>query len=177
MDWYIQKEEGEPQLRVADKDITVYKMMRVNIDGELTSHLHHIKYEPEVKYVLTEGLIVEEKNNLYVINKGFHSYSGKCVVSADKLIRGFFIYEPSANGWYGDFLLKYPNDSVLAECVIPKLSHYYENKRGMIVSDNIIVTGEIRDINEWKKLLFKQSSYDDHFCFKCVSEIFQGINK
>lgn len=176
MCWYIPREEGKPQLRIAKEDITVYKMLRVTIDGELTSYLHHLKYDPGVKYVLTDGLRVEDKNDSYEINKGFHSYNGRCVVYADKLISGFFIYEPSVDDWYGDFLQRYPEDLILAECVIPKLSYYYENKSGEIVSDAIIVTGRIKGINEWKELLFKKESMDDHFRFKSVSEIFQTIN-
>ena len=122
------------QRRVAEKDIEVYKIGRVQ-DNRFNCEFQWYSYE---KGVVNKELVLKEEPHwlgYITINEGYHSYkrvsirfnslSGKV-----KYIYRGYIIQPYLDDLYD-----------LATFIIPKGSIYYENLDGEIVSSNIVYTG------------------------------------
>ena len=121
------------QKKVAEKDIEVYKIGRVQ-DNRFICEFRNFSYK---KGVPNEELVLKEIcwMGSISINEGYHSYkrvsirfnslSGKIKY----IYRGYKI-QPYLDGLYD-----------LATFIIPKGSIYYENLDGEIVSSNIVYTG------------------------------------
>lgn len=134
----------------AEKGMTVWKIMK-QIGG--TTYVK--SYYQKMKYKI--GRLYETEMNikfndfvslgLYLypmsITEGFHSYNPKGV----KFTRTQFFWDMTKKGLDDrddrlDIIFEDPY-AVVVECVIPEGSTYYENDRGEIVSDKIIITDKI----------------------------------
>ena len=126
------------QKKVAEKDIEVYKIGRVQ-DNRFICEFRNFSYE---KGVLNEELILRENRWMgsISINEGYHSYKRvsfefNSLSDTIKFIyRGYLMYP------YRDSLYD------LATFIIPKGSIYYENINGEIVSSNILYTGKYLEL-------------------------------
>ena len=122
------------QKKVAEKDINVYKIGRVQ-DNRFICEFRHFYYE---KWIPNKELVLRE--NLWMgsisINEGYHSYKSVSIEfnSLSDTIK--FIYRGYVRHPYRDGLYD------LATFIIPKGSVYYENLNGEIVSSNILYTGK-----------------------------------
>lgn len=82
-----------------------------------------------------------------MINEGFHSYDDKKTeISEGPNFWGIYSKE-AKNVWLDiisfDFLDDEYREIVAVECIIPKGACYYENEFGEMVSDQLMVTGNI----------------------------------
>lgn len=121
------------QKKVAEKDIEVYKIGRVQ-DNKFICEFRHFSYEkggPNEELVLRENRWMGSIS----INEGYHSYKRVSIQfnSLSGTIK--FIYRGYVVHPYRDDLYD------LATFIIPKGSIYYENIKGEIVSSNIMYTG------------------------------------
>lgn len=122
------------QKKVAEKDINVYKIGRVQ-DNRFICEFRNFYYE---KWIPNKELVLRE--NLWAgnisINEGYHSYKSVSIEfnSLSDTIK--FIYRGYVRYPYRDGLYD------LATFIIPKGSVYYENLDGEIVSSNILYTGK-----------------------------------
>ena len=137
------KSKHTPIKKVAEKDITVYKIF-----GKYGGKIHSCCYYGflwgigEVK-TLDKPLQVEERktahppfnditNYNYVINEGYHSFA----------IKPYCNYVGWMNPKSVQFIFHWSSDDMLCECIIPEGSIYYENEYGEIVSDKLMITNE-----------------------------------
>ena len=131
---------GRVEKRIADKDITVYKVITHN-GVVYASYYTNFTYEVGKRY--DGGKLIPQGSSDYgVISRGFHSYSAENThirLSGDcgiKVHARIYLNNPSQfidgydERWYGTFLMA---------CSIPKGTIYYENDRGEIVSESIFV--------------------------------------
>lgn len=139
MCWYSKKKKAA---QIAVEDILVYKVMyRKPDNGGFRSLYRRMDYELE-KIYWTDVSPISIDSPLYsmMIKEGFHSYS----IDKTKAIKNnesqtlTVIYK---NGEFVDSTF-FSVNLVIAECIIPAGSKYYENDFGEIVSDRIIITGE-----------------------------------
>lgn len=132
--------------QIVKENKKVYKIMsyKGNV-GELESLYFSKKYEIGKEYV--EDIEMESPNNLrcyYSIRKGFHSYSTEKTYlnERDKRWLVWSKFDDIAIDVINLENVDFDENLVVAECVIPKGSKYYENEYGEIVSDHIIITGK-----------------------------------
>ena len=126
------------QKKVAEKDIEVYKIGRVQ-DNRFICEFRNFSYK---KGVPNEELVLKE---IYwmgsiSINEGYHSYKRvsiqfKSLSDTIKFIYRGYTLHPYRDGLYD-----------LATFIIPKGSIYYENINGEIVSSNILYTGKYLEL-------------------------------
>lgn len=166
MCWTSLKEFGIPQARTAEEDIIVYKIVAVGVGG-IYSYFQNFGYKKQKEYCLDGELIIDGTNDYYYsISNGFHSYSGMCKVWVDAKVFIVSVYSLTEK-IYWNYI---NNATVVAECVVPKGSTYYENKNGEIVSNKIILTGRTLSgkeiytgiINKLKRLIAPNKCM--HFC-------------
>lgn len=101
---------------IANKDITVFKIMRKAGINKCVSLVKEFEYKYEQLYTLDKEIVVGFIDSLYIIHKGFHSYAIE----------------------YKDTLEEYYRYWV--RCTIPKGSVYYLNENTKeIVSNQIII--------------------------------------
>lgn len=96
---------------IANKDITVFKIMRKAGINKCVSLVKEFEYKYEQLYTLDKEIVVGFIDSLYIIHKGFHSY---------------------VEGAVG------VNKNYTVKCIIPKGSEYYIDK-DEIVSNQIII--------------------------------------
>lgn len=136
------KEKKTPQ--IAGEGIFVYKVMyRKPDNGRFRSLYRRMDYEPE-KIYWTDVNPISIDSPLYsemMIENGFHSYSiDKTIAIKDNESQTLEVI-CMVNRVMIDSIF-FPNNLVIAECIIPEGSKYYENDLGEIVSNRIIITGE-----------------------------------
>lgn len=126
------------QKKVAEKDIDVYKIGRVQ-DNRFICEFRNFSYK---KGVLNEELILKETRWMgsISINEGYHSYKRvsfefNSLSDTIKFIYRGYTLHPYQEGLYD-----------LATFIIPKGSIYYENINGEIVSSNILYTGKYLEL-------------------------------
>ena len=129
MCWFSQK---QPDYKVADKDIVVYKRFRQD----------EMVYENS-KFTAVFSMIFGYLYTINTLNKPIeldHYYND-----------GFYdIYKGYTSWLYpklptGALLSTFGKVTKIVKCVIPKGSTYAKNEIGEVVSSNIIVTDEIVD--------------------------------
>lgn len=137
---------GKGPVKIAEKDIIVYKLGHVfKSSGVFSSLYHGYNYHPkglnkEVTLVpIVGGVALSHLSrfDLGIIYSGYHSYrsislSFMGLGSSSRIIFLGNIKERISiwNGYY------------VATFIIPKDSKYYENPNGEIVSNNIVYTGK-----------------------------------
>lgn len=117
---------NKPVKQIAKEDVICYKIV-ISRDGRVVSPYFHYEYKYHkineeialnIEYTLSSDI---NQLRLYKCRQGYHSYS-----SLD-----------FANQVYNNYF--YENDGCVFKCIIPKGSVYYDNKHGEIVSSNIII--------------------------------------
>lgn len=134
---------GLPQLKVAQEDITSYKIVKLNANnGTYDAIYYPFHYIPDV---LEEGkLEIEREYSGWgtEINIAFHSYSEKPIFQFIQF--GVLIKHPKMDINLGCFSLKNVLDGnhVVVKCIMPEGTRYYINSYGEIASNKIILTRE-----------------------------------
>lgn len=137
---------GKGPVKIAEKDIIVYKLGHVfKSSGVFSSLYHGYNYHPKglnkevnlVPIVCGRKLSQLPSSCLGIIYSGYHSYrsislSFMGLGSSSRIIFLGNIKDRISiwNGYY------------VATFIIPKGSEYYENENGELVSSNIIYTGK-----------------------------------
>lgn len=152
--------------KVAKTDIGVQKVLMMR-DKDVDRFLSPYRYEvytanEEKKHtiVVNDKIVDELKEDLIRIDIGLHSYSRECKI--EKTQR-----KPLSNDFLMNFLIVYPKNydksklfggtytysdriiyslrriPVMVKAIIPKDTIYYENKRGEIVSEKLVITNKI----------------------------------
>lgn len=138
---------GLPQLKVAQEDITSYKIVKLNANnGTYDAIYYPFHYVPDV---LEEGKLEIERSNFFwgtegaEINIAFHSYSEKPTFQFNHQF-GIIIKHPKINVNLGCFSLISVLDGnyVVVKCIMPEGTKYYVNDFGEIASNKIILTKE-----------------------------------
>lgn len=143
---------------IAENDVIVYKIMLSTGFNKYFKSFHFRKvYEVGKKYA--EVMETEPNENpdistmrySMIIERGFHSYSmEKTSITANDCYLNVICNENGkyiSNINYVKAFYTTNCEVVIAKCIIPKGSKYYMNDLGEIVSDHIIVTGEIIPYN------------------------------
>ena len=159
--------EGLCNKKVADKDIKVYKVLLKYEDKYVPYYLSD-KLAYEVGKLYKQEMVVEEcyYDTSKVVNVGFHSYSmertyvkrtsnyfGLVLYKLYTKMGGYFEYYfdgkhnnvEVTNGFLSDKTIILNGAVHFVKCIIPKGAEYFENEKGEIVSNMIIVTGEEMD--------------------------------
>ena len=146
------KSSKEPVLMMAERDISVEKVLRVDDDGELSSTIRTLnKWKlGEVMYTsITEHNFKEEDFYQYTIRLGFHS----CAKIINSPRYDMVDYWVSCCGDVKEYELFYADDGeVVCEAIIPSGSKYYLNECGEYVSDSL----KIVRIKEETKITLKK---------------------
>jgi len=132
-------------VETASDNLIVYKILAKNIDGKYVAPYMRKIYEVGEMYTIS-SLILEGKTpcGYCKISEGFHSFSKECIVRYGSSIE-HHVY--TKNGRFNKTIECRLSDlAVIAECVIPIGATYYENEKGEIVSDTIIITKICKDI-------------------------------
>ena len=153
MCWFANEGEvGYEKNLIAEKDITVYKIVKKNKYKIVPFVYSHTKIEygyidndkiiPYNKLLTTKMITSNHIMDLtmYVeCNVAFHSFAENSVISVKENTR-LFLETP--NGIYSDF----GRDMFIMKCTIPKKSTYRVNSNGEVVSNNLMVE-EIKPAN------------------------------
>ena len=125
--------------QVAKRDFYVYKIGLV-IDNTFTSLFQKYIYRIKENNPIIFLNIVEDNCGMIKIEKGYHSYKE---VAIEFYQTPYFrdIYLGDAINGFIDNLSLYSH-LYLGTFIVPKGSEYYINRRGEIVSSNIIYTGK-----------------------------------
>lgn len=107
--------------RIANKDITVYKIVIPKENG-CTSLYKEFDYDFHKTY--TELIHIDYAHDVYYINEGFHSY--KSLEVAQYILAFIRINRRECNGR-------------IIRCIIPKGAIYYINNYKEVVSNKIII--------------------------------------
>ena len=136
--------------KIADKNIIVYKIGDVRCDNFFSAcELYKYKRKfsnKKTKLKLQE--LSEDGKDFYTIEKGYHSYSGDCKIIIDIML----FYSPI---FITTIILKgkdeqkagYHDNHCVGIFIIPKGSEYYENEEGEIVSNQLIWSGEYKEVD------------------------------
>lgn len=103
--------------QVAKQDYTVYKFVKFDTFDTCKSSVYNYTYTFEKLNKLEQPLMPTEKDSIYIIDKGFHSYIDLKII--------YFIEDVTKG--------------CVAECTIPKGVIYYTNAYGEVVSNQIII--------------------------------------
>lgn len=124
----------------AKTDIEVYKVVNCGKYAPLQSYIYSInEEEPKIKIKMNVILPVS-------ISRGYHSFSNKCRIEKD--LKDINIYSPH-KGYECLFCVTRPLENI-HKAIIPKGALYFINRAGEIVSNRIIVTSEIINIEDEK---------------------------
>ncbi len=120
-------------LKVAEKDIPVFKILFKWTDDFLEAYYNEFYYCTGIEYSGELDVAREFPGHYYIVDRGFHSYSPKCVITATR--------DTILITWGMETLDYFDRNCnlVRADCIIPKGSKYYVNDRGEYVSDHIKV--------------------------------------
>lgn len=136
----------DKEMRVVDKDIIVFKVMRKVAERIYSSYIMGYEYQCGKTYTINELKSHISKEGIMIIEDGFHSYSSKdCYVWSPFYSYGINI---NKNGYGMIATYNKLYGTCVVECTIPKGSKYYHNYHGEIVSEKIIINREIPQ-NEW----------------------------
>lgn len=141
----------DKEMRVADEDITVFKVMRKIQNGVYSSYYMEYPYTLGKTYEMNGLKSHKWKDGYVTIEKGFHSYSMECHICAiyndsEQNHKQIYITQRDTMGMIGVY--QYTYDICIVECKIPKGSIYYRNSYDEIVSEKIIINKEISR-EEW----------------------------
>ena len=146
-------------IRIAKEDIEVKKVLMAcdnDVTGFFVSPYRNAPYKFDVIY---EETITPRRSNhpfhqdddTIIIDTGLHCYSAKCDSSTHEsvlggvtvmniyLLRTFFLVSFKGTRESHNYVADVFKNPVLMKCIIPAGTTYYENKRGEIVSEKLIV--------------------------------------
>lgn len=103
--------------QVAKQDYTVYKFVKFDTFDTCKSSVYNYTYTFEKLNKLEQSLMPIEKDSIYIIDIGFHSYIDLKII--------YFIEDVTKG--------------CVVECTIPKGAIYYTNAYGEVVSNQIII--------------------------------------
>lgn len=119
----------------AKTDIEVYKVIYYKQYAPIWNYVYSInKEEPKIKM----NVILP-----FYINRGYHSFSNKCKIEK---IKNKLIIRSLYKERCGQFLVGSMEN--IHKAIIPKGALYFINRAGEIVSNRIIVTSEIINIED-----------------------------
>ena len=155
--------DAEAKGRIADKDITVYKVMVkrriINKGWELFSPFKDMKYELYQRYESVIRPIKPLTTN--IIEQGLHCYSEDCYIASTNDSNMFvfhrYVDTTSLGSYYAFGDAQYP---VLCEGVIPKGTKYYINDGGEIVTEKLILERYINVDKICNKIIMKKINFD-----------------
>lgn len=126
-----------PVEKTAELDIPIFKVCKIDNDGNITSYYYDFEYELNKTYAKDTPLEVDyvATFDIFKIHSGFHSYSSKCPIKNTR--SGFRISGPT---WGTLDTFGSHESVVIVKGFIPKGSKYYENARSAYVSDAIVLT-------------------------------------
>jgi hypothetical protein len=133
-----------PGRRIAEDDIPVFKILYKTLEGKYISP--HRSYSYNIGEVYKSDIVLSVLDNYFVIDVGLHSYSIDCVIDINTY--GILVNDIGSH-FILDSYYQCSSSPVLMNCIIPKGSTYYKNKRGEIVSDELMVIGEA-DVSQFK---------------------------
>ena len=138
-------------IHIAKEDIEVKKVLMArgnDVPGSFVSPYRNVPYKFDVIYeaTITPHHPHHPDDGTIMINAGLHCYSAKCDSSTYKSVHGritviniyllrTFEGTRESHNYVADVFRK----PVLMKCIIPAGTTYYENKRGEIVSEKLIV--------------------------------------
>jgi hypothetical protein len=131
--------------RVADKSITVYKILAKRHNNTYVAPYMETIYEVGEMYTISSlNPLKTAFGCSYIINKGFHSFDKNCTVC---YLPNYSTSVFGADGFFNCYITCWHagDIAVIAKCTIPKGATYYRNYRGEIVSDTLIID-EIYDV-------------------------------
>lgn len=152
--------------KVAKTNIEVQKVLMMS-DKDVNRFLSPYRYEvytanEEKKYtiVVRDDIVDELKEYIIRIDIGLHSYSMKCKIEktqrkqlSEDFPRSFLIVHPKNYGVGGLFAYTHTYSDriiysvhripVMVKAIIPKGTTYYENSKGEIVSEKLVITNNI----------------------------------
>ena len=135
---------GKCDVKIAKRDFYVYKLGCISDEGFRSLYQNFIyipkeinkkiKLEPVIHDYKIYELMKEQYGTIY---EGYHSYKDIAMPYSDlrpyyrTIYLGKFVEDIRLNNVYS-----------IATFIIPKVSEYYENRAGEIVSSSIIYTGK-----------------------------------
>lgn len=140
--------------KIAKKDVIAYKVVGRDND-EYQSYYEKFKYKVNKEYELGRELILVTDDDYYIIDEAFHMYCGKCNISKGYNNHVIDVLTPKLSpitkapyliDVYNDVMFRC--DEVVAECIIPKGSTYFENEKGEIVSDKVLITDKHMTVSQ-----------------------------
>ena len=134
--------------KVASEAVTVYKILARNLSGKYVAP--YLRTEYKIGEMYTISSLIPTKHDfkhgcgeyLIDVDVGFHSLSKDCLVCYGSS-RDAFIY---SQNMYMVIHARLTDLAVIAKCTIPKGATYYENSKGEIVSDSLIVNEVYEDL-------------------------------
>lgn len=131
--------------KIAEKDIIVYKIMYES-HGNIYSWFKDFPYEAGVRYVWGKELKPSRIDDYWRIEKGFHSYNCKStfILKENNSVFGecWSVRDCKFYTRLNQYSLSRGSSREIKKitCIIPKGSIYYENEKGEVVSNQIIIT-------------------------------------
>ena len=140
--------------RIAEKDVTVYKILSKDMDGNYTAPYRHTRYAIGKKYMVEvkpyhSGFSYDNCH----IHEGLHSFSGNCLVQYGSTVDAY-IYNERVQFLYS-INVCLTSLAVIAKCTIPQGSEYYQNEHGEIVSEELIIN-EVYESLPYLRVRFKE---------------------
>ena len=149
------KSYDKPVMKTAKKDMTVYKILRVEIvkndSSTICSPFFPTCWELGEEYEL-DKLITPEKTQItkwltsWYIDEGFHTFSEKPrlkkIKNKDVIGDGWWNVD-NVNVIFNDKFINKNIELAVFKCTIPKGSIYYENEHHNVVSDRLIINERI----------------------------------
>jgi len=132
--------------KIASEAVTVYKILAWDgLNRKYVAPYQRTEYKIGKMYTISS--LIPTKHcfgEYYLINEGFHTFNKDCLVRYGSC-RDAIIY--GQNGVERMIIGGSLTDlAVIAKCTIPKGATYYENSRGVIVSDSLIVNEVYEDL-------------------------------
>jgi hypothetical protein len=131
--------------RVANEDITAYKILARDIDGKYVAPYLREVYHIGEKNATSLKVRRHFDGGEIQIKEGFHSFKEDCLVHLVSHREVGVLSIPSTRKLPIPIIGVLTDTLVAAKCTIPEGAVYYENKDGEIVSTNLIIN-EIYDI-------------------------------
>lgn len=131
------------KIKTAKKDIPVWKVVHADkdINGRYTnkccSFYKYFEYILKVRNTTQMSFDVLNTENIFIGTNGFHSYSNK-VKYTIRENNDILVY---INKLFFDYTICYyfRCNQTIVKCHIPKGSKYAENKKGEIISNDIVL--------------------------------------
>lgn len=159
MCWKINKcdfnrKYNEKIKNIASTDIVVYKVGFKDSNNIFSPYfIPGFSYEPNKVNDVVELDFNENILQILSIEEGYHSYTEECTCYLKNNQLYIYINEKQQKYFADDYILSY--GYCIGKFIIPKACEYYENIRGQIVSNNIVWTGEVMNIDNFIGKTFK----------------------